>query len=59
MRPLILASQSPRRRELLEQLGLEFRVQPADIDEQVRGDELPQAFVERMALEKAGVVAGD
>jgi septum formation protein len=59
MPSLILASQSPRRRELLEQLGLEFRVQPADIDEQVLAGELPQAFVERMALEKARAVASE
>lgn len=57
MPSLILASQSPRRRELLEQLGLEFRVQPADIDEQLRAGELPQPFVERLALEKARAVA--
>jgi septum formation protein len=58
MPSLILAYQSPRRRELLEQLGLEFRVQPADIDEQLRAGELPQPFVERLALEKARAVAG-
>lgn len=59
MPSIVLASQSPRRRELLEQLGLEFRVHPANINEQARTGELPRAFVERMALEKARAVADE
>ncbi len=50
---IYLASQSPRRRELLQQLGVRFDVRPADLPEQPRPGELPQAFVQRMALEKA------
>ena len=50
---LILASASPRRRELLAQLGVSFSVQPADIDESVLAAELPGDYVLRMAREKA------
>ena len=53
---LILASASPRRRELLTQLGVPFSVQPTDTDERVLSGELPEAYVRRMALDKA--VAG-
>lgn len=52
----ILASGSPRRRELLEQLGFEFDVQAANIDETPLARETPAAFAERMALEKARTV---
>jgi len=55
---LILASASPRRRELLEQLGLEFEVEPSEVDETRRPDEAPGGFVERVAREKAAAVAG-
>ena len=60
---LILASASPRRSELLGQLGMEFSVQPANIDESVRAGEQPEHYVRRMALEKAAaatkfIVAG-
>ena len=54
---MILASASPRRRELLTQIGVLFTVDPADIDESLLVDEAPGAYVERMAREKAGVVA--
>ena len=54
---MILASGSPRRRELLQQIGVYFSVQPADIDETPMADENAVAYVERMALEKARVVA--
>ncbi|MDQ2069960.1 Maf family protein [Natronospira bacteriovora] len=54
---LILASQSPRRRELLEQIGLTFDVIPADINESVQAGELAVDFVARMAREKAEAVA--
>lgn len=54
---LVLASASPRRRELLEQLGVSYTCDPAHIDEaQVRG-EAPPDYVLRMAQEKARVVA--
>lgn len=49
----ILASASPRRRELLAALGLEFSVQPADCDERRLTDEAPKQMVERLALVKA------
>ena len=54
---LVLASGSPRRKELLEILGLDFEVEPADIDESRRPDEAPGVYVERMAREKAAAVA--
>ncbi len=54
---LILASQSPRRRELLEQIGLTFDVLPADINESVQAGESAVDFVARMAREKAEAVA--
>lgn len=54
---LILASQSPRRAELLRQLGVEFTVRPAHLDETQRVHEPPEKYVQRMALEKAGAVA--
>ncbi len=54
---LILASASPRRRELLQRLGLEPRIVPADIVEVPLADESPSAYVERLAREKALAVA--
>lgn len=50
---IILASQSPRRHELLRQIGVEFELFQSEIDETVAPNELPQAYVERMAREKA------
>ncbi len=50
---LILASASPRRRELLTQAGLTFDVLPADIDETRLPNEAPGDYVQRLALEKA------
>ena len=50
---LVLASGSPRRRELLAAAGLEFDVRPASVDETPRPDEPPAAYVERLAEEKA------
>lgn len=55
--PLVLASQSPRRVQLLEMLGLQFEVIPAAIDESLRGDEPPAGLAERLAREKALAVA--
>ncbi len=54
---IVLASGSPRRKELFGRLGLPFSVQPADIDEQVPEREAPLEYVCRMAREKARVVA--
>lgn len=53
---IILASQSPRRAELLDQVGVEFRAAPADIDEVVRDDERAADYVERIATAKAQAV---
>ncbi len=53
---LVLASASPRRRELLGALEPEFDVQVPDIDETVRADEKPREFAERLAAEKAAAV---
>lgn len=55
MSELILASASPRRRELLTQIGIACRCCPVDIDETPQPDEPAQAYVERLALEKARV----
>jgi len=53
---LILASASPRRRELLAQIGLTFDVIPAHIDETRLASEDPRAYVQRLALEKARAI---
>jgi septum formation protein len=58
MPSIILASASPRRAELLQQIGLNFSVRPADIDETPEPDETPEHYVERLAREKALAVAG-
>lgn len=50
---IILASSSPRRRELLSQIGLPFSLMPVDIDERPRPGEPPVDYAERLALEKA------
>ena len=54
---LVLASGSPRRRELLEEVGVRFEVRPSDIDEAIRPGEDGPAYVERLAVEKALVAA--
>lgn len=56
-RPLILASQSPRRRYLLEQAGLRFEVVPSGIDESGFALMSPAALVRRLAAAKADNVA--
>ncbi len=52
----ILASASPRRRELLASLGYAFDVVPAEIDESVHDAEAPGDYVERLAVAKARAV---
>jgi septum formation protein len=54
--PLVLASASPRRRDLLARTGLPFEVVPADVVEEARAGEAPRALVERLAAEKAASV---
>ncbi|MGO1501651.1 MAG: Maf family protein [Marinobacter sp.] len=56
---IILASASPRRSELLEQIGVPFSVQPAHIDETPRAAEAAGNYVERLAREKALAVANN
>ncbi|MBV4460319.1 Maf-like protein [Pseudomonas sp. COR58] len=53
MKPLYLASGSPRRRELLTQIGVPFTAVSADIDETPSPHETPSAYVERLARGKA------
>src|ERR671937_2215156 len=57
MPPLILASASPRRRELLAQLAVPFTVIPANIDESTLPDEEPRAYTMRVAHAKAQHIA--
>jgi septum formation protein len=52
-----LASSSPRRREILATLGVEFSVVPADVDETPLADEAPEEMVVRLAVTKAEAVA--
>lgn len=54
---LILASASPRRRELLQRTLLRFRVIPSHTEETRRDEEPPQTYVARIAAEKARAVA--
>jgi septum formation protein len=56
---LILASSSPRRRELLSAAGYEFDVVSPDVDESERAGETPAAYVERVARDKCAAVPGD
>jgi septum formation protein len=53
---IVLASQSPRRAELLEQMGVDFRAEPARVDETVHADERAADYVERVAIAKARTV---
>ncbi len=57
--PVVLASSSPRRRQLLELLGLHPEVVPSDIDETWRNGEAPAAHAERLAREKAALRSRD
>ncbi len=54
---IILASGSPRRRELLDQIGLEFEVIPSTAAEDVLPEETPEHLVQRLSLAKAQEVA--
>ena len=53
---IVLASASPRRQELLKNAGIEFVINPANIEEVQRAGEDPAAFAERMARDKARAV---
>jgi septum formation protein len=54
---LILASRSPQRRAILEQLGVEFRVEPPEVEELAAGE--PRRVVRENALRKARAVEGE
>ena len=54
---IYLASRSPRRCELLQQLGMKFEQVPADIDESLQASEKPEDYVFRMAVGKARAAA--
>lgn len=56
---IVLASASPRRKELLGRLGVGFVVAPSDIDETPRPGEAPVPYVERIARAKAAVAEGE
>ena len=54
---VVLASASPRRRQLLELIGIAHEVRPANIDESMRPRENPRRHAERLAREKASAIA--
>jgi len=54
---IVLASGSPRRRQLLEMIGVPFRVVPPAVDETRTQAELPEPYVTRVACQKAAAVA--
>jgi septum formation protein len=56
---VVLASSSPRRRQLLDLVGIAHEVKPSDIDETMLSGELPEQYAERLARAKAGIVAAD
>jgi len=57
MKAIILASASPRRKELLEQIGLSFTVEPSNYQENIRFDLEPHDLARALSLEKARLVA--
>ena len=56
MNPIVLASGSPRRKQLLEMLHIPFRVIPPDVDEHVLPGEAPDRYVTRLSRAKAQAV---
>jgi septum formation protein len=56
VKPIVLASGSPRRKQLLEMLRIPFRVIPPDVDEHVLPGESPDAYVTRLSRAKAEAV---
>ncbi len=53
---VILASASPRRRELLSLIGIAHEVRPADVDETIQENEAPAVYAERLARAKAAAI---
>ena len=58
MKKIILASQSPRRKQLLEQIGLKFEIEPSNYEEDMTLEMTPEKLVEHLSLGKAKDVAG-
>ncbi|HEY1547812.1 MAG TPA: nucleoside triphosphate pyrophosphatase [Kofleriaceae bacterium] len=56
---LVLASASPRRREMLERVGVPIEVRPADVDETPHAGEDPRAYVARIADTKRAAISAD
>ena len=56
---VILASASPRRRDLLEQMGVTAIVRPSDIDESVLPGEIAEDYVRRLSVAKAAVALAE
>ncbi|MFQ6046222.1 MAG: Maf family protein [Gemmatimonadales bacterium] len=54
---IVLASISPRRRDLLDRLGIPYEIDPAHVDERLEPGELPETFAVRLAREKARAVS--
>jgi len=54
---VVLASASPRRRELLNLIGIAHEARPANIDESIRSRETPRSYAKRLAREKATAIA--
>jgi len=57
MKTIILASASPRRKELLEKTGLRFKVEPSNYEEVIPSETEPHELAQKISLEKAKVVA--
>ncbi len=57
MKRIVLASASPRRKELLEQIGLQFEIKPSNHDEELQDDLTPHEMARALSLEKARAVA--
>ncbi len=57
MKRIILASASPRRKELLEKIGLRFKVEPSNYEEDMHSELEPHDFARKISLEKAEAVA--
>lgn len=57
MKQIILASQSPRRKKLLEQIGLTIKMVPSNIDEKLNPRLKPKSQTEELSIEKAKIVA--
>ena len=53
---IILASASPRRAELLDQMGVKYSIHPVDIDESSQANETPESLVQRLAIEKSQAI---